>query len=93
VLNTLICDIDDGKFDLSNPDDLDDLECQIASGLDNPEVADMAEMLMIEISHGHVSLYQVRERVDEMLGILLLQEEMKEEETGRWLDENLVPTG
>lgn len=93
VLNTLICDIDDGKFDLSNPDDVDDLECQIASALENPEVADMAEMLLLDLGNGHVSLHDVRQRVDDMLAVLLHHEEMNEEETWRRLEESMVPTG
>ena len=41
MLNTLICDIDDGRYgryDLSNPDDLDIIKVQIAT--DILEVAD-----------------------------------------------------
>ncbi len=49
VLNTLICNIDDGKFDLADPDDVDDLECQIASASDIPETADMAESLLLDL--------------------------------------------
>jgi len=93
VLNTLICDIDDGKFDLSNPDDLDDLDCQIASGLDNPAVAEMAESLLIDLDSGNVNLNDVRQRADEMLAVLLEAEETTEKDVWKWLDENLVATG
>lgn len=94
VPNTLICNIDEGVFDLTDPDDRDDLECQIASGLDNPAVAEMAESLLLDLDSGHVSLDDVRQRADEMLGVLMEMEgEMTEEEAWAWLDENLVPTG
>jgi P4 family phage/plasmid primase-like protien len=91
VLNTLICDIDDGKFDLTEPDDLEILECQIAAATDIPEVADLADSLLIDLDDGCVTLDDVRQRVDEMLGILLeLEEELTEEEALKWLEENLV---
>jgi hypothetical protein len=91
VLNTLIYDIDDGKFDMANPDDLDIIKDQIAT--DMPEVADMAESLTLDLDNGHVTLDDVRLRVDEMLAVLLQSEEkMTEEETWKWLEENLVGT-
>jgi hypothetical protein len=73
VLNTLICDIDDGKFDLSNPDDLEIVKDQIAT--DIPEVADMAESLLLDLEDGHLTLDDVRQRADEMLGVLMQMEE------------------
>jgi len=94
VLNTLVCNIDEGMFDLSNSDDRDDLECQIASGLDHPDVGDMAESLLLDLDNGHVNLEDVRERVDEMLAVLMqAEEEMTEDEAWAWLDENMVATG
>jgi P4 family phage/plasmid primase-like protien len=91
VLNTLICNIDEGKFDLTEPDDREILECQIASALDNPEVADMAESLLLDLDNGGLTLDDVRQRADEMLAVLLeLEEELTEEEARKWLEENLV---
>lgn len=75
VLNTLICNLDEGKFDLDDPDDLADLECQIAPALDIPETADMADALLIDLDDGSVTLDDVRQRVDEMLAVLLELEE------------------
>jgi len=92
VLNTLIYDIDDGMFDLSDPDDLDIIKDQIATGI--PEVADMAASLTVDLNNGHLTLDDVRLRVDEMLSVLLQsKEEMTEDETWKWLEENLVGTG
>ena len=94
VLNTLICNIDEGMFDLSNPDDLDDLECQIASGLDNRAVAEMAESLLLDLDSGHVNLDDVRQRADEMLAVLMeLENEMIEAQAWERLEENMVATG
>ncbi|MCZ2344408.1 MAG: hypothetical protein LC104_21825 [Bacteroidales bacterium] len=93
MLNTLICDIEDDKFDLSNPDDLDDLECQIACAIDKPNVSDMAEFLLFDLGNSHVNLHNVRQRVDDILAVLLHHEEMNEEETWRQLEESMVPTG
>jgi hypothetical protein len=91
VLNTLICNIDDGKFDLADPDDVDDLECQIAAASDIPETADMAESLLLDLDDGSVTLNDVRQRVDEMLGVLLeLEEEMTEQDAWKLLEQNLV---
>ncbi len=91
MLNTLICNIDEGKFDMADPDDLDDLECQITPALDIPEVADLADSLLIDLDDGCVTLDDVRQRVDEMLGVLMeLEEEMTQEEAWKWLEENLV---
>ncbi len=91
MLNTLICNIDDGNFDMANRDDLDILECQIATALDIPEVADMAESLLIDLDDGCVSLDDVRQRADEMLAVLLeLEEELTEDEAWKWLEKNLV---
>lgn len=59
VLNTLICDIDDGKFDLSNPDDVEIVKDQIAT--DIPEVADMAKSLLLDLDGGHLTLDDVRD--------------------------------
>ena len=55
VLNTLICDLDDGKFDMADPDDLDILECQIASASDIPETADLAESMLGDLGDGRVA--------------------------------------
>jgi len=91
VLYTLICNIDDGRYDLSNPDDLDIIKDQIAT--DIPEVAEMSESLLLDLDYGHLSLDDVRLRVDEMLGVLIQSEiEMSGEETWKWLEENLVGT-
>jgi hypothetical protein len=91
VLNTLICDIDDGKYNLAKPDDLEILEYQIAPATDIPEVADMAESLLIDLDNGNVTLDDVRQRADEMLAVLLeLEEELTDEEARKWLEENLV---
>lgn len=91
VLNTLIYDIDDGMYNLSNPDDLDIIKDQIAT--DIQEVADMAESLSLDLDNGPMTLDNVRRRVDEMLNVLLQSEkEMTQEETWKWLDENLVGT-
>jgi len=75
VLNTLICNIEEGKFDLDDADDLDDLECQIAPALDIPETADMAEALLLDLEDSCLPLDGVRLRVDEMLAVLLRLEE------------------
>ena len=91
VLNTLIYDIDDGMFDLSIPDDLDIIKDQIAT--DIPALADLAESLALDLDNGHVTLDDVRLRVDEMLAVLRKSEwEMTEDETWKWLEENLVAT-
>jgi hypothetical protein len=53
----------------------------------------MAESLTLDLDNGHISLDDVRLRVDEMLAVLLQsEEEMTEEKTWKWLDENLVGT-
>ena len=75
MLNTLICNIEEGKFDLDDADDLDDLECQIAPALDIPETADMAEALLLDLEDSCLPLDGVRLRVDEMLAVLLRLEE------------------
>jgi hypothetical protein len=91
VLNTLICDIDDGRYDLSNPDDLEIIKDQIATEI--PEVAEMSDSLWIDLEAGNLTLDDVRQRADEMLEVLMqMEEEMTLEETWKWLEENLVPT-
>ncbi len=81
VLNTLICMIDEGKFDMDDPDDLADLECQIAPALDIPETAVMSAALLTDLDEYCLTLDDVRLRVDDMLAVLLrLEEEQMEKE-------------
>jgi hypothetical protein len=53
----------------------------------------MAESLALDLDNGHVTLDDVCLRVDEMLAVLLQsEEEMTDDESWKWLDENLVGT-
>ena len=96
VLNTLVCDMGDGTFDVTNPDDLKILEGQIASALDSPDVVDLAESVLLDFHRGYVNLDDVRQRADEMLAVLMeLENEMIEAQA--WerlerLDGNMVAT-
>jgi len=90
VLNTLICDIDHGRYDISNPGDIEFIKDQISSEI--PEIADMSDDLWLDLDDDHLTLDDVRQRADEMLG-MQMEEEMTPEENWKWLDENLVGTG
>jgi hypothetical protein len=82
---------DDGRYDLSNPDDLEFIKDQIAS--DIRELADLSDSLQFDLEDGHLSLDDVRQRADEMLRVLMqMEEEMTEEDAWKWLNENLVAT-
>jgi hypothetical protein len=59
VLNTLICDIDGGRYHVSNPDDIEFIKDQISSEI--PEIADLSDALWLDLD-------DVRQRADEMLG-------------------------
>ena len=87
VLNTLIYDIDDDRYDLSNPVDLEIVKDQVSSEI--PEIADMSDALWLDLDDGNLTLDDVRQRADEMLGVLM----QTEVENWERLDETMVGTG